>query len=152
VALAAEQLDEGSLDRAITGFHELHRQLFGHAFEDVPVELVNVRVKAIGRRREIPMWWNWQAGADVETLLEATRPVHFEVAGDVLETAVLRRSRLSEGERVDGPAVIHQVDSTILIPPGCNVVPLDGGSLLINLPASPRDAAGRHAAHVEALR
>jgi N-methylhydantoinase A len=98
------------------------------------------------------MWWNWQAGADVETRLEATRPVYFEVAGDVVETAVLRRESLNEGERVDGPAVIHQVDSTILIPPGCNVVPLDGGSLLINLPANHRDAVGRRAADVQALR
>jgi N-methylhydantoinase A len=150
VSLDAEDLDEVSLDAAIARFHDLHRQLFGHAFEDVPIELVNLRVKAIGRRREIPMWWNWQAGVDDAAQLATTRPVHFEGAGGFIETAVLRREGLAEP--VDGPAVIHQVDSTILVPPGCHVVTLDGGSLLINLPASGGDAAGRHSAQVEALR
>ena len=42
-----------------------------------------------------------------------------------------QKSREKAFRRVEGPAVIHQVDSTILVPPGFAAEALPGGSLLL---------------------
>src|SRR5262249_21518041 len=61
---AEAEIDAASIDRALGVFHALHRQLYGHAFTDVPVEIVNVRVKGLGRRPEMDMWWDWAAAGE----------------------------------------------------------------------------------------
>jgi N-methylhydantoinase A len=129
------RVGEASLRGAIDAFHRLHAQLYGHAFADVPVEVVNVRVKAFGRRPEPPMWWDW-GGNSAPDGLEAFRPVWFEELDAAVRSAVLQRHRLAAGERVSGPAVLHQLDSTVLVPPGCTLSVLEGGSLLLELGGS----------------
>jgi len=68
------------------------------------------------------------------TLPEAqrgTRPVWF--AGGWAETPVYWRDALPEGARIAGPAVIEQMDTTILIEPG-DVATDDGrGNLIITV-------------------
>ena len=38
-----------------------------------------------------------------------------------METSIYRRADLPAGVRFEGPAVLEQLDSTVLIPPGCRV-------------------------------
>ena len=38
--------------------------------------------------------------------------------GDALRTAVHRRDALRPGARIDGPAIVEQLDSTVVVPPG----------------------------------
>jgi N-methylhydantoinase A len=44
--------------------------------------------------------------------------VHFDASGGALETPVYDRAVLPAGARIEGPAVIEQLDSTTLVPPG----------------------------------
>ena len=59
VELPGGRLDTGSLGDAVDAFHALHRQLYGHAFDDVPVEVVNLRVKGLAGGPQPDMWWDW---------------------------------------------------------------------------------------------
>jgi N-methylhydantoinase A len=49
------------------------------------------------------------------------------------ETAFYDRGRLPVGEPIPGPAVILQVDSTTVVPPGCTAEVHDSGSIILNL-------------------
>ena len=49
VPAAAARLDAGALDGLIAGFHDIHRQRFSYANPGSPVEIVSLRVAAIGR-------------------------------------------------------------------------------------------------------
>jgi N-methylhydantoinase A len=53
-----------------------------------------------------------------EEALTATRKVHFAEAGGWIETAIYDRGRLKAGARFDGPAILEQADSTVVVPPG----------------------------------
>jgi len=48
----------------------------------------------------------------------ATRPVYFDEQEEPIETPVYRHEDLPAGAVLDGPLVIEQLDSTVLVPPG----------------------------------
>jgi N-methylhydantoinase A len=42
----------------------------------------------------------------------------FDEAADAVDTPVYDRAALPAGGRLDGPAIVQQLDSTIVVPPG----------------------------------
>jgi N-methylhydantoinase A len=119
----------------IRQFHAAHRRRFSYATEGEPVEIVNLRLKAIGRTDK-PRFLHLSAGnLDPSPAKIGYRQVFF---GDVDSPAAARpfpaaryeRDRLTAGNVVVGPAIIHQLDTTTAIPPGwaatvdgwCNLV------------------------------
>lgn len=120
-----------SIAEAVEAFHALHARLYGHAFGDVAVELVNVRVKGFGRRLEPPMWWDWAHVGGDPASLAPVRPIYFEEAGRFVDARVLMRAELQPGETVEGPAVIHQFDATVVLPPSYVAEALESGSIVL---------------------
>ena len=51
------------------------------------------------------------------------------------ETPILRRTSLAPGRTLDGPAIIEQLDSTTVLPPGFHAAVDDAGNLIIDVPA-----------------
>lgn len=128
------------LARAIADFHASHQRLYGHSFANVTVELVNVRVTGYGRVRSPTPRWTW-----LESVVNpaSRRPVYFEQAGGFVDTRLPRREDIGS-EPIAGPAVIHQVDATVLVPPGWQVCAHPTGSLIMSM----RDMSfGAHGAH-----
>ena len=102
---------------ALTAFHERHRARYGHADPDEPVEVVALRVR--GRVAEPPPTLPREPKTDVP-LADAvlgTRPVWFDADGPT-ETTAYARTALHHGHAFDGPAILHQYDTTIVVPPG----------------------------------
>ena len=98
-----------------SAFHERHRQTYGHDNRTEPVQLVSLRVAAIGA---IPPLTLRQDPAPAGTIAEkARRSLWFRATG-AIDAAILDRARMSAGFNVDGPAVIESLESTILVPPG----------------------------------
>jgi N-methylhydantoinase A len=130
---------EPVLAKVVEEFSALHERLYGHSFEDVTVEVVNVRVTGYGRVKSPQLRWQWQAmGAPGAG---ARRRVYFEEAGDFVETAVVRREDIAAGSEVRGPAVVHQLDATVLVPPGLTATAHASGSLIVR--ADPNSAHAR---------
>ena len=50
-------------------------------------------------------------------------------------TPILRRESLGPGSTLEGPAVIEQLDTTTVLPPGCRAAVDDAGNLIIDVPA-----------------
>jgi N-methylhydantoinase A len=94
-------------------FDAIHDRSYGHAAPDEPLEMVNVRVAAIGAREKIRMpavQSNGQGGA-----VRGTRAVWLGDPEHEVECAVYAREALSAGEVVHGPAVIEEYASTTLL-------------------------------------
>lgn len=123
-----------TLDRAVQHFHDLHAQAYGHAFDDVPVELVTLRVTGVGHSTDPDISWGFADQVPADDSLE--RRVWFEVIDDFTPAAVVDRAHLGPGEHVSGPAVVHQPDATVLVPPGAHAAALANGSLLITATTS----------------
>ena len=115
---------------ALEEFHHLHEQEYGHAFLD-PIEIVNLRVTAIGKRQKLeslPV----PAGSLEDALLGQGEGV-FRVNGALQTCATLHydRAQLPVDEAFAGPAVIFQRDTTILVPPGWSARADSAGNLLL---------------------
>ena len=63
-----------------------------------------------------------------------TRPVRFPEFDDYVDTAVYDRAGLKAGERFDGPAVIEENESTLIVGPGATIEVDPDGNLLVTLP------------------
>ncbi|MGH7154497.1 MAG: hydantoinase/oxoprolinase family protein, partial [Acetobacteraceae bacterium] len=113
VPVASGPIAAGTIVRLAADFHALHEQTYGHANPSEPVQLVNLRLTAVGRLPELMLRQPTGAAASSPRWREAW----FAETGAIL-IDVHWRAGLAEGARVPGPAVIESLDSTTLIPPG----------------------------------
>ncbi len=119
------------LVEAVGRFHRLHERLYGHSFPDMRVELVNVRVTGHGILPSPAMWWDWSQTRAPGLRTDEPRAVYFLEVGDFMQTRVLRRREIEPEQEVEGPAVIHQTDATVLVPPGMTALGHPSGSLVL---------------------
>ena len=110
-------------------FHDQHLRLYAHNRPDSPVEFVNGRVAAIGLMVAAPVYKK-TANHAVPTVKER-RPVYFDEADGFVDTPVYNRETLGPGSEIDGPAIVEQIDTTIVIHPGQRVSADGQGNLLI---------------------
>mgnify|MGYP000143111466 CR=1 FL=1 len=104
----------GQLDVLVKLFHAAHEELYGHASSAEPVEIVTVRLAATGDLVAAhPPATGSAAGSTADAQI-GRRTVHVPGEGPH-ETAVYERDRLYPGDRIAGPAVIAQMDSTTLL-------------------------------------
>lgn len=110
-------------------FHELHELRFGHSHPEQPVRIVAVRVKAVVQPSvpEIPAMPD-EGESAIHALL-SERMMTF--ATGELSARVYQRERLLCGNHIVGPALLVQMDSTILLPPGWEGTVDAWGNLLI---------------------
>ena len=54
-------------------------------------------------------------------------------SGGLATTAIYDRYRLEANNRFPGPAIVEEIDSTTLVPPGCTVNVDDYGNLVIDV-------------------
>ena len=113
VPIAEGPVTAATIARLIADFHAAHERTYGHANPAEPVQMVNLRIAALGHQPEIVLRQHHEpARAGVRH-----RAAWFPATGPVT-VAVHAREGLAPGTTLPGPAVVEQLDSTILIPPG----------------------------------
>ncbi len=106
-----------SLERAIANsFYRAHLQRFGYADRNEAVEIVNLRLKLELEVAKPDIPPQPPQGSDSMAACLEQREVVFR-EGPLL-TGLYQRDRLACGNRISGPALILQLDTTIVVPPG----------------------------------
>jgi N-methylhydantoinase A len=115
-------------------FHEAHRREHAYMRPETPVEIFRIGVRALGRtaKPELPRLEPRSGGA-----LQAVGRREVRFAGDPHWHAsdVYDRAALAAGDRIAGPAVIDQLDSTTLLPPGSEAEVDERGNLRVEVGA-----------------
>jgi N-methylhydantoinase A len=110
-------LTPNRLEQLVATFHAEHRRLYSYDLPKAPVELVNLRLTAVGTlphgTRSLPA----PSGGSLAAATTGHRPVYFRGAGFVA-TPCYARGGLAPGMVFDGPAIIEQDDATPLVAPG----------------------------------
>lgn len=110
-------------------FDEMHKALYNHASPEAPAMFVTLAVRAVGRTPN-PTFKRLAAGTDAPVPV-ATRRVCFGPDDKFPDTPIYDRERLLAGQRIAGPAIVEQMDSTTLIPPGTTAEVDEIGSLIL---------------------
>ena len=119
----------------IEAFHAEYMKQYGYAMHDQALELINLRVTAIGQQPQLDLAVTGhvadqhQRQDDATVMPVNTRAVWFE--GQMLPTPIYRRHDLPVGHMLTGPAIIEQYDSTTVVPPGWQATCDDAGNLLL---------------------
>ncbi len=115
VPVAEGRLDAAQLPAIAAAFHERHRQTYGHDNRSEPVQIVNLRLAAIGTIP--PLRIHQETAPAGSNPLKGRRHMWFR-ATEQIEAVVWERARMTAGSSVTGPAAIESLESTIIVPPG----------------------------------
>jgi N-methylhydantoinase A len=116
-----DRLDARSLARLVATFHKEHKACYGYDMMAQPVEIVTLRLTVTVRRKVPPPEAPVTLRGPARLALTGKRRVWFSETGFV-ETPVYDRERLPVPGRITGPAIIEQMDTTTVVPPGARVV------------------------------
>jgi N-methylhydantoinase A len=110
-------------------FDEEHRRMFTFNME-AEHELVNLRVVALGRELSLPALDIEKGDGDPSGAKVQDHEVWID--GKIQPAVIYERSKLRAGDRIAGPAIVVEMDSTALIHPN-HIAEVDKfGNILIN--------------------
>ena len=110
-----DALLEDGLDSVAKRFDETHRQLYTFAL-DADKELINLRAVATSRATFARAQEIASGGTDAANAIVDETSIYADGADHVAE--IVDRARLVAGNRIEGPAIVTEMDSTTLILPG----------------------------------
>ena len=116
-----------TLESLAVNFHDKHESTYGHANRGEGVQVVTLRVTAIGKLSTLELD---EQASDHETSEKTSRAVWFKNTGWV-QCPIHERSRLQAGAVVDGPAIVDSHDSTIVLPPTWQLTRDSGGFIIM---------------------
>jgi N-methylhydantoinase A len=127
-ALAARDVDA-----IASAFHAEHNRLYGYALAEqgVPVEIINVRLQALGTVDKPAFAAEPHAGADAAGALKGERPVYQFEDGAFRPVPVYDGHALRHGNRIAGPALVEEETTAVVISAGFDAVCDPLGSLVL---------------------
>ena len=105
-----------SVDDAVEAFHRDHEREYAYRRDDAAIDLFRLNLAAIGVTQKAELQRHEKSGG-VPTA-STTRQVAFDGLDVPLKTPIYQHEELSAGSSFNGPAIIEQLDSTTVVPPG----------------------------------
>ncbi len=135
VPVTEAELRAGDVAAIRRSFDELHEHRYAHHAADEPVEMVNLRLAAIGRRDTLALP-ALEAGAAGDGPV-SRRPVHFDASGAAVDCPVYARDRLAAGATFAGPALVQEYASTTVLFANDECAVAATGELVISIGSEP---------------
>ncbi len=131
VPVTTAQLKKGDRRGIRIAFDKLYEQRYAHHSPDEPVEMVNIRLAAVGKRPKL----KFPKKRAAKRPLARRRLVHLGKTTKPVACPIYARDTLSAGIRIAGPALIEEHGTTTVIYAGdhCSVAP--SGELIISVGA-----------------
>lgn len=132
----AGAVDEGFVPALHAAFDTEHQRAYGKAFPEKRIQIVNLRVTGIGAIAPLMPPSVAPGGATPEPgALKGVNPAVFAVDGAAvtLDTPRYRREALLAGNVIEGPAIIDQMDTTTVLPPGTRATVHPTGALIVDI-------------------
>jgi N-methylhydantoinase A len=136
VEIPAKAVESGNFDAIYPLFHEKHNRLYGYSLaeEGTPVELINMRLVAIGVTAKPKFQEQEKTGRDPSGAFKRKRDVYLPLQKKFSKVPVYDGFALRFGNQVKGPAIIEQVNTTTFVSPEFDVLVDRFGSYTLYLP------------------
>jgi len=87
----------------------------GAAWKEAPIEIVALRLEAVGKRKQFPLLPHHSASREAE--LRCKRPVYWPALKGFAETSIYEGHSVASNENIAGPAVVEFATTTVVVPP-----------------------------------
>jgi N-methylhydantoinase A len=114
VPLQPAWLETGASEAIAREFHRTHARIYDFDDPDGRVEIVNLRLSAIGAGPTL----SFPEVEETDALAMPEREIEVHTGGARRAVGLYRRADLQPGSRFAGPAVVAQEDTTVAIPAG----------------------------------
>jgi N-methylhydantoinase A len=135
-----------AIDLLAVAYADQYEREFGYRLDPdiATVEIVNARAAAVGisDAAEIAL----SAPEEREATPAQTRAVYFDEIGGFTTTPVYDRGQIPAGASIAGPAIVEQMDTTVLLPPDSRARMDDRLNLVIDVEAPVQESAALAAA------
>ena len=126
VSLEEEWLAEGAFGAIRDAFHQAHERAFGHRHDDAPVWLQELRAHVAGN---LPKPAPATAAVAATAGEPSTRTIRLR--GTEVAARIFSREQIAADSRIDGPAIIEQMDTTTLVPDGWALTLANNGAMIV---------------------
>ncbi len=118
VEIPVDEISVANIDQIETAFHRRHEALYTYCEPDNVAELINVEVNVFGRSPHVELSGAEPGGSQTPVAREQ-RMCYFEENRQFTPTSVFDGAWLTVGDHIDGPAVVEEDTTTIVVFPGC---------------------------------
>ena len=131
-------IDHDWVEQVRSDFHDNHQREYSRRFEDSDIELPNIRVRGVGLMPPLRTMEVEHGEESPAAALRHEGKAWFRSNGELREvpTRYYDRAALNAGNRLDGPAIVNQYDTTTVIPPGVSAHVDRFGNIIIEIDAS----------------
>jgi N-methylhydantoinase A len=136
VILSSDNFDDAAIEQWKSDFHSFYERAYGYSAPETPIEVTTMTITATGELGKLPLTPIERGDA---TPPEGALVMHSDVCLDGRTTRSIpfyHRSTLLAGNVVDGPAVIDDGLSTVLVPDDCRATVDRFGNVLIDVEQS----------------
>lgn len=116
VEIPAGEITQEDLEQMKQDFFRSHEMTYGYYNPNAPIQFVNFRCEAIGQVQKPKLAELTETMEHPREAEISRRPVYFPETG-LTDCPVYDRAKFGRCDRVDGPCIVEQMDSTIVIPP-----------------------------------
>jgi N-methylhydantoinase A len=145
VEVTREEVNRGDVESMARKFHPRHNKLYGYSLEEqgTPIELINMRLVCIGKTEKPEFMVDDYAGEDPSPAFKKKRRVFLPRQGKFTNVDVFDGFKLHYGNRIEGPAVIEQVNTTTFVTPEYSILVDKYGSYTMYLKEREDQVRGR---------
>ena len=132
-------LDASRRDEIRRNFESAYRAIYGHTVRDAPVEAVSWRVVTQGPRPSLRLPTSARGGRDARAARKGVRRVYVSDARGYAEVPVYDRYALGAGATLEGPAVIEERESTVVVGAVARIRVDDAANVIVEVPPAGGD-------------
>jgi len=124
VVVTREEVHKGKLQAIARKFHPEHNRLYGYSLEELgtPIEVINLRLTCVGRTDKPRFRKMKYAGPDPSFAFKKKRRVYLPNKKKFQPVPVFDGDKMKYGNKIEGPAVIEQVNTTTFVSPEFSVL------------------------------
>ena len=124
VIITQKEAEQANIKTITKKFHPEHNRLYGYSLENenTPIELINMRLTCIGKTDKPRFSDEKNYGNDASNALKSKRKVYLPEKKDFETVEVYDGSKLKCGNKITGPGIIEQINTTTFISSNYNVI------------------------------
>ncbi len=117
VEVSSEDVYNFNLEEIARQFHRKHNLLYGYSLEEesTPIELLNIRLTSIGETEKPAFMEEEFDGEDPSKAFKRYRKAYLPARKEFEEIPVFDGFGLKHGNRITGPAIVEQVNTTTFL-------------------------------------